>query len=61
MILTTKEVCHMGFYIMLLSFILGLVILVVGIKRRKEHNIYKGSIVVGAVLIIFAIYLGWPK
>lgn len=51
----------MGFYIMLLSFILGLVIVVVGIKGRKEHNIYKGSIVVGAVLIIFAIYLGWPK
>lgn len=51
----------MGFYIMLLSFILGLVIVVVGIKRRKEHNIYKGSIVVGVILIIFAIYLGWPK
>ncbi|WP_436863746.1 hypothetical protein [Mammaliicoccus sciuri] len=47
--------------IMLLSFILGLVIVVVSIKRRKEHNIYKESIVVGAVLIIFAIYLGWPK
>lgn len=51
----------MGFIIMILSLILGIVLTFVGISRRKENFIYKAVIVIGIVLVIFAFYLALPK
>lgn len=60
-LLNLRGMNSMGFIIMILSLILGIVLTFVGISRRKENFIYKAVIVIGIVLVIFAIYLALPK
>ncbi len=54
----------MGFYIMILSFILGIIFLVTGFSRKRErqskllNGITKLS---GIGLVLFAVWLGFPK
>lgn len=56
----------MGFWIMLISLILGLGLLIFGFSsnEKKPHfkrDLNKLSAVTGLVLIGFAVYLAWPK
>lgn len=51
----------MGFWIMLFSAIIGIYLTYIGIFQRKNNTIYKIYLLLGVVLIIFAIYLGWSK
>lgn len=60
-LLNLRGMNSMGFIIMILSLIIGIVLTFVGISRRKENFIYKAVIVLGIVLVIFAIYLALPK
>ncbi|GGI03059.1 hypothetical protein GCM10007366_19240 [Mammaliicoccus vitulinus] len=50
----------MGFYIMILSIILGIYLTILGIFRRKYSFLYKSFIVIGILLIVFGIYLARP-
>lgn len=54
----------MGFFVMVLSFIIGLLLIAFGFLSKKSQrsklvNII--SIVVGIGLILFAVWLGVPK
>lgn len=56
----------MGFWIMFISFVLGLVLLISGFnpKEKKPHFkeiLSRFSVIIGLVLIGFAVYLAWPK
>jgi threonine/homoserine/homoserine lactone efflux protein len=59
-----QEENKMGFYIMILSFILGIIFLVTGFSRKRErqskllNGITKLS---GIGLVLFAVWLGFPK
>ncbi|MBP0987233.1 MAG: hypothetical protein J6S92_03035 [Oscillospiraceae bacterium] len=54
----------MGFYVMILSFILGMIFLLVGFSRKRQwqskllNGITKLS---GIGLVLFAVWLGFPK
>lgn len=50
----------MGFYIMLLSFILGIYLTILSISRRKRKRSYLLLLVPGILLVIFAVYLARP-
>ena len=50
----------MGFYVMLLSFLLGIGLTVIGVTRRKQNTFYLLSVVLGILLILFAVYLARP-
>lgn len=50
----------MGFYIMIMSFILGIFFAILGVSRRKRNFLYKFFIVLGIILILFAVYLARP-
>lgn len=50
----------MGFFVMIFSMILGIYLTIIGISRRKRNYIYKGLIIVGIFLILFAVYLALP-
>ena len=45
---------------MIISFILGIFFTVFGFYRRKYNAIYKLSIVLGILFLIFAVYLAMP-
>ena len=51
----------MGFFAMITSVLLGILCVAVGIRNRKKHHLNILLILVGIVLVIFAIYLGLPK
>ncbi len=51
----------MGFFIMIISMLLGLFFITSGIIRRKSNRWYIILIALGIVLVLFAIYLGFPK
>ena len=51
----------MGFFAMIVSMLLGIFFIVVGIFRRKSNLWYIFLIVLGVVLVLFAVYLGFPK
>ncbi|SDD32162.1 hypothetical protein SAMN05421663_10939 [Terribacillus halophilus] len=50
----------MGFYIMIMSFILGIFFTILGASRRKQNFLYKIFIVLGIILILVAVYLARP-
>ncbi|PPA71076.1 exosortase [Jeotgalibacillus proteolyticus] len=50
----------MGFYIMILSFLLGIFFTILGVSRWKRNVLYKLFIVLGIILILFAVYLARP-
>ncbi len=56
-----KGVNEMGFFVMLASMLLGVFFIVVGISQRKHKGWPVILFALGAVLVLFAIYLGWPK
>jgi CDP-diglyceride synthetase len=51
----------MGFFGMAASMLLGIFFIVIGISRRKHQGWPIILIVLGIVLVLFAIYLGFPK
>ncbi|GAA0783223.1 hypothetical protein [Hathewaya limosa] len=51
----------MGFFIMIISMLIGIFLIAFGISHRKSKYCYKISIALGTVLILLAIYLGFPK
>lgn len=51
----------MGFYIMVLSLLFGILLIVFGRSDIKRQFWHKTSLVVGILLVLFAIYLGLPK
>lgn len=52
----------MGFFVMLLSFILGIYLIVLGsMRKRFNKNLNLLIVVLGIILTIFAIWLGLPK
>lgn len=52
----------MGFFIMLLSFIVGIFFIALGFIRKKDNkNLSIPIIFIGLILVIFAIWLGLPK
>ncbi len=51
----------MGFFAMIASMLLGVFFIAIGISRRKRKGWPIILIALGIVLVLFAIYLGWPK
>lgn len=51
----------MGFFIMLFSMILGIALIVVGAFHKKSSSLWKYSIGIGVIFVIFSIWLGLPK
>jgi len=51
----------MGFFVMVISMLMGIFLIALGITRRKSNFWYKISIAVGTLLVLLAIYLGFPK
>ena len=41
--------------------LIGIFLIALGIIRRKRNSWYKIWIAVGVLLVLFAIYLGFPK
>ena len=56
-----KESGRMFFYVMIFSLAVGIALIAVGIYRRNKSIWYKISIIVGIALVLYAIYLGFPK
>ncbi|APT19338.1 exosortase [Amylolactobacillus amylophilus DSM 20533 = JCM 1125] len=46
---------------MIFSLAVGIALIAVGIYRRNKSIWYKISIIVGIALVLYAIYLGFPK
>lgn len=51
----------MGFFAMVGSMLLGIFCIVLGIHNRKKHRLNIVLISLGIILVLFAIYLGFPK
>ena len=51
----------MGFYVMIFSMLIGIFLIALEITRRERNIWYKILIAVGVLLVLFAIYLGFPK
>ena len=51
----------MGFWMMISSFILGGLLIGTGVSRRTEKHWRYVSNVCGIILVVFAVYLGFPK
>ncbi|WP_414042526.1 hypothetical protein [Macrococcus animalis] len=50
----------MGFYIMIISFFLGLYLIIQGVKQTKKNKNYSFILIPGIVLLVFSVYLAWP-
>lgn len=53
----------MGFWVMILSAIFGIILLVQGFSKRIDERVGFSKlflIVLGFLLVAFAIFLGWP-
>lgn len=51
----------MGFGVMVGSLVLGVLLVVFGVKRGKSNNWWHLSVLGGLVFIGVAVWLGWPK
>ena len=54
----------MGFYLMLVSMLLGLLALKIGfshLKEKKDKFLSILTSLAGLALVLVAIWLGWPK
>ena len=51
----------MGFYVIFFSMLLGICLIALGILRKNHNFWYKSLIVVGILLVAFAIYLAFPR
>lgn len=55
---------QMGFYLMLVSMLLGLLALKIGfshLKEKKDKFLSILTSLAGLALVLVAIWLGWPK
>lgn len=51
----------MGFYAMVISLLIGICLIAFGVMHRKTDAWYKLALVLGIVLVLFSVYLGFPK
>lgn len=51
----------MGFFVMIISMLLGIFFITSGMIRRKGNRWHIILTALGIVLALFAIYLGFPK
>lgn len=51
----------MGFGVMVGSLVLGVLLVVFGVKRGKSNNWWYLGVLGGLVFIGVAVWLGWPK
>lgn len=51
----------MGFYAMVISLLIGICLIAFGMIHRKAKDWYKLALALGIVLVLFAVYLGFPK
>lgn len=51
----------MGFFAMIGSMILGIFCIVLGFHNRKKHRVNIVFIPLGIILVLLAVYLGFPK
>lgn len=51
----------MGFFAMVASMLIGIFLIAYGICHRKNNRWHIILIVLGILLVLFAIYLGFPK
>ncbi len=51
----------MGFFIMIISMLLGIFFITSGIIGKKSNLWHIILIALGIVLVLFALYLGFPK
>lgn len=56
-----REAQHMGFYIMLFSAILGVILLVVGIRLSRKNKWFFALSALGVISMAIAVWLGLPK
>ena len=51
----------MGFFAMIASMLLGILLVAIGISRRKQKGWPIILIALGIVFVLIAVYLGFPK
>ncbi len=51
----------MGFFLMICSMLIGIVLIIYGTFHRKENKLWNYAILSGIILVIFAVWLGLPK
>lgn len=51
----------MGFFLMIISMLLGIFFIAFGINRRKNNRWHIILIALGIAFVLFAVYLGLPK
>lgn len=50
----------MGFWVMLGSAILGLILIILGIGKAKQNKLWLIALLVGLASFAFAVWLAWP-
>ena len=51
----------MGFWVMVLSFILGALFVVMGLRRSSESRLKPLWLGLGVLFFVAAVWLAWPK
>lgn len=51
----------MGFFVMIFSMLIGIVLIVSGTFHRKKNKLWNYAILSGIILVMFAVWLGLPK
>ena len=51
----------MGFWVMVLSFILGVLFVVMGLRRSSESRLKPLWLGLGVLFFVAAVWLAWPK
>ena len=51
----------MCFWVMIFSALVGIILTILGISKQKENKTWIISSIIGVVLILYAIWLGFPK
>ncbi|WP_156981962.1 hypothetical protein [Boudabousia tangfeifanii] len=51
----------MGFAVMVLSAILGLILIILGASKAKENRLWSLAVLAGVLSFALAIWLAWPK
>lgn len=51
----------MGFWVMVLSFVLGVVLVVMGLRRSSESRFKPVWLGLGVLFVVVGVWLAWPK
>ena len=51
----------MGFFVMVFSMLLGIVLIAMGLINRKKKGLWMLAIVIGILCVCAAVWLGLPK